>query len=155
MAHCLPTWFEFPCVCCIHYLFQPALHATTDQLKTFPCGFSPAGLFATFSKKRFMMPVPFSPFRRNSGAGFEPEPPADRGSPPVSPNSRVIPQDDAAPRLEPPEPPQLVLPSLSKRLSSIVSQQVRVSCIGEPFGGWGGGQQVVVAQQCNSGQSGL
>ena len=76
-----------------------------------------------------MMPVPFSPFRRNSGAGFEPEPPAARMSPPVSPNSRVNPPDDGAPRLEPPEPPQLVLPSLSKRLSSIVNQQVRVSYI--------------------------
>ncbi len=80
-----------------------------------------AGLFATFSKKRFMMPVPFSPFRRNSGMGFDPDNK-------VSPAGVNPPQDEGAPRLEPPEPPQLVLPSLSKRLSSIVNQQVSSVC---------------------------
>ena len=77
-----------------------------------------------------MLPVPFSPFRRHSGVGFDPEAHAAAGprqSPPGSPPSGANPQNDDAPRLEPPEPPQLVLPSLSKRLSSIVKQEVRFS----------------------------
>ena len=129
-------------MCSIHHLFQQALHAITDQPGNLPCGNAPAGLFATFSKKRFMMPVPFSPFRRNSGAGFEPDPQAAQGSPPVSPNSGITPADDAGPRLEPPEPPQLVLPSLSKRLSSIVNQQVSLLHLGFPFWGCGKGSGV-------------
>ncbi|DBB15358.1 TPA: hypothetical protein ACH3X3_003603 [Trebouxia sp. C0006] len=69
------------------------------------------GLFDTFSKKRFMLPVPFSPFRRNSGTGFDPYAETPReGRPPHSPlgsaPSGAGHQDDA-PHLEPPEPPQL------------------------------------------------
>ena len=74
-----------------------------------------------------MLPVPFSPFRRNSGTGFDPYAETPReGRPPHSPlgsaPSGAGHQDDA-PHLEPPEPPQLVLPSLARRLSSIVKQE--------------------------------
>jgi len=86
-----------------------------------------AGLFATFSKKRFMLPVPFSPFRRNSGTGFDPYAETPReGRPPRSPQGNApsgAGHQDDAPHLEPPEPPQLVLPSLARRLSSIVKQE--------------------------------
>lgn len=76
-----------------------------------------------------MLPVPFSPFRRNSGMAFDPDSHDAKGSPPLSPASGVNPQDNGGPRLEPPEPPQLVLPSLSKRLSSIVNHEVWPFCL--------------------------
>ena len=60
--------------------------------------------------------------------GFDPDNHTAKGphqSPPDSPPSGANPQGDDGPRLEPPEPPQLVLPSLSKRLSSIVKHEVR------------------------------
>ncbi|DBA98838.1 TPA: mitochondrial thiamine pyrophosphate transporter [Trebouxia sp. C0004] len=91
---------------------QAAPQEEDEQAGTLTTASSGArGLFATFSKKRFLLPVPFSPFRRNRGTGFDPyaETPREGGpphSPPGSPPSGAGHQHDA-PHLEPPEPPQL------------------------------------------------
>ena len=59
----------------------------------------------------------FDPYAETPRGGGGPQSP--QGSlPAVSPN-----QDETL-RLEPPEPPQLVLPSLARRLSSIVKLEV-------------------------------
>ena len=81
-----------------------------------------------------MMPVPFSPFRTKS-RGFDPYAETPDGqsqpnSPPLSPtgDGGAAPQEEHD--LKPPEPPQLVLPSLlSRRMNSIV--QVQVSYIAQ------------------------
>ena len=73
------------------------------------------------------MPVPFSPFRRNSKLGFDPYAETPSGGSHHSPSGATHPDD--APHLEPPEPPQLVLPSLARRLSSIVKQEASASCM--------------------------
>ena len=76
------------------------------------------------------MPVPFSPFRTKS-RGFDPYAETPRGqsepkSPPLSPlGAGGPPQEEHD--LKPPEPPQLVLPSLlSRRMSSIVQVPYRL-----------------------------
>ena len=75
-----------------------------------------------------MLPVPFAPFRSRSGTGFDPyaETPREGTHQALSshPPSGAHQESDRGLHLVPPEPPQLVLPSLARRLSSIVKQEV-------------------------------